>query len=127
MPQEIQRSGPQKTIRIRFIKNKSYAGAEYGPDYNKKPVDVREDWAKAFIAQDAAVRVEEGAKASKRAAPADDPDALPADFPGRTALVAAGVKSLAAVRELSLADLIAIKGIGEATANEIAEAAGAGE
>lgn len=45
--------------------------------------------------------------------------ALADDFPGRKALVAAGLTTMEAVAELSRDQLIALKGIGEGTADQI--------
>ena len=48
-----------------------------------------------------------------------DDDTLPADFPAREALVAAGLETLAAVAALSKDDLIALPKIGKAAAGRI--------
>jgi hypothetical protein len=48
-------------------------------------------------------------------------DALPKDFPGRRPLEQAGYTTLAAVRPLSLVNLIDLPGIGDATAKQIIE------
>jgi predicted flap endonuclease-1-like 5' DNA nuclease len=47
---------------------------------------------------------------------------LPEDFPGRGALLAAGYATLESLRDLSEADLIAIKGIGPKLAQQILQA-----
>jgi predicted flap endonuclease-1-like 5' DNA nuclease len=47
---------------------------------------------------------------------------LPPGFPGRNALLAAGYTTLESLRGLSLADLIAIKGIGPKLAKQILQA-----
>lgn len=52
----------------------------------------------------------------------DDPQALPADFPGLKALVAAGVATLADLEGKTRDDLIALEGIGATTADRILEA-----
>lgn len=46
-------------------------------------------------------------------------DGLPADFPGREALLTAGIDSLQAVRNAGEEDLAAVKGIGPATLKAI--------
>lgn len=54
---------------------------------------------------------------------ADEPKgALPEDFPGRSALEAAGVDTYGKLRRRSLETLTEIEGIGEATASKIREA-----
>ena len=52
-------------------------------------------------------------------------DQLPADFPGLDALKKEGITTFSALEEVD--DLVAIKGIGEATAAEIEEALAAHE
>lgn len=63
--------------------------------------------------------IPEAAPAAENAAP--PPSDLPDDFPGRKYLVAAGYTTLAQVRQLSIDDLIAIKGIGTRLAEQILE------
>jgi hypothetical protein len=42
---------------VKFIRNKSYAGTDYGPEYPESVADVDVKWARVFIAQGAAVAV----------------------------------------------------------------------
>lgn len=81
-PIEITRPS-NKTRRIRFVRNKCYAGTDYGPAYEQDTVDVREDWAKYFVARGDAVYVtgDEGEKApassqKKQAGDGGEGDAL---------------------------------------------------
>jgi len=85
----------------------------YGPG---KVVKMSESRAKKLITKNfVAKKGSEEAKVAKTSA-----DELPADFPGRDALIAAGITTVSALRDQK--DLVAIKGIGAKTAEEIEEA-----
>jgi len=61
----------------------------------------------------------------RRSTPPNAPETstpLPEDFPGRSALLAAGYATLESLRGLSEADLVAIKGIGPKLAQQILQA-----
>lgn len=60
MPQEIPRIGP--TQRVRFVRNKVYAGTYYGPDYPQQVADVDVAWVRVFMAQGAVVPVGDAAE-----------------------------------------------------------------
>lgn len=62
---------------------------------------------------------------SKKDQGTEDPDGtdLAKDFPGRADLLKAGVITMAAVKEMTLEQLVALPGVGEATARKILDAA----
>lgn len=95
-----------KTVDLRTTH--IYAGKYYGPG---KGVDVPED----FRVRDAAPEEEVPAAVAEDSVESD----VPAEFPGRAALIEAGHTSLGAVRALSRDELLAIGGIGERTAEAI--------
>jgi hypothetical protein len=111
---------------VRFRQNTSYAGVNYGPDYQAKEAEVREDWARYFVRRGRAeyVRASEAPETRPDPSPPEvEPDDLPADFPGRDDLVRAGVTTLTELAAVeSLTD---IPGIGPATARRIIAARGA--
>lgn len=81
-------------------------------------VDLPEDEAKRLIELGAVVVAgSEDAGVAKEAK-----DTLPADFPGREALSKAGIESYGALATLDKDELIALEGIGEATATKILQA-----
>lgn len=95
-------------------------GQLYRPGHRKVPARVAQLWGYASEPQS-----EGGAPSTP---PPGDPQpggaggVLPEDFPGRAALVAAGLGTTEAVRAKSREELITLKGIGEKTADEIAAA-----
>ena len=71
-------------------------------------------------AEAAKKRGEEGLAAAFEGKRAGDPcSELPADFPGRDALVAAGLGCLEDIQGATLEELVQIRGIGKATAQKI--------
>lgn len=109
-PVEIPREAG-RTVRVRFIRNTSYAGVDYGPSFKAQEAEVRGDWARHFIRTGKAVRVQVAEDV-----PAD-PDALPDGFPGGVALAKAGISTFTALADAG--PLTEIPGIGARTAGQI--------
>lgn len=127
-PVEIPRTS-NRTLRVRFTANVSYGGIDYGPSYQAKEAEVREDWARWFVRNGKAVYVQPAApledpepaaepevKAEAEADPQPEAgaDRLPDDLPGVEALRAAGVETWAQLADVE--ELTATRGIGVRTA-----------
>lgn len=122
-PVEITRP-TEKTVRLRFKENVCYGGVNFGPHYEQREAEVREDWAKYFIRQGKAEEVTGPAADELGPIPETDPDPgpedpnrIPEDFPGAKALADAGVTTFDALDEIE--DLTAVKGIGPKLAEQI--------
>jgi hypothetical protein len=121
--------------RVRFVRNSSYAGVNYGPSYQAKEAEVREDWARHFVRTGRAEYVQEsegaddgGAEEQVASGGSDEGvvdggvsqgevDVLPDDLPGLRALHAAGIATWGQLAAID--DLTTVKGIGAATAAQI--------
>lgn len=130
---------PKGHALVRFRKNTTYNGTDYGPSFPQRVTVVESSWARRFVRQGRAEYVtadppevdatpagpelEEVPSAPERVTPTE-PGAIPDDFPGARALASAGVTSLDELRGVE--DLTAIRGIGAATADAIREALAAG-
>lgn len=44
-------------MRLKFLRNTTYEGRDYGPDYEEAEAEVTKDWARRFIASGHAVVV----------------------------------------------------------------------
>lgn len=46
-------------VKVKFVRNVSYHGVEYGPDYDEDTVVVEAGWARRFVDTGRAIEVEE--------------------------------------------------------------------
>lgn len=111
-----------KTVEVVIKPGRTYVTGKSAADKNAYgPGDtVVLDEAEAkrlFSLGVAAKKGSEEAQAAKRIA-----DQIPATFPGAKALAEAGIETFSAIADMSEAELVALKGIGEATAKAILEA-----
>lgn len=109
----------------RYRKDGDTKATVYGPGENIEiPAAMadalRRQGALAPAKTDAGI-AETDAGANVETPPTQTP--IPSDFPGRSFLVEAGYKTIEDVAGLAKADLVALEGIGDATAARIIEAA----